>query len=52
MGMGSESQQVGWDLAQVQEHGGQQCEKMAQSPQNDLEGICDNLILLVPPLVD
>jgi hypothetical protein len=51
MEMGSECQQVGWDLTQVWEHGGQLCGMMAQNPQNDLEGTCNDLNVLVLPLV-
>jgi len=50
MGMGSKHQQVGWDLAQVWEHGGQLYGMMGQNPQNNPEGTCNNLIMLVPPL--
>ena len=52
MGMGRECQQVGWDLAQVREHGGQLFGMMAQNPQSDLGGTSNNPIVLVPSLVD
>ena len=51
-GMGRECQQVGWDLAQVWEHGGQLCGMMAQNPQSDLGGTGNDPIMLVPSLVD
>jgi hypothetical protein len=47
MGMGSERWQVGWDLEQVREHGGQLCVMMVQNPQSDSAGTCDDPIMLV-----